>query len=753
MSIISLSIFLAILSGGCFASWKGALLWNSRTRDARKEDPRDQEIRELSAALSVSRKQVETLDSENTLKDKEVIALGEKLTKAGYALTNSQQEDNATKEALDKEIESKAEFDAELVRLRRELHTANTRLAEIDVEVKIASPGSGLVAGMDDVVEDDEKEMFTIRHEHRELKQIVGVLQQSLDEQKTESGRWKKHCAVMTRTNKTLRSQVDELPKIREELERLTKKAELLAATQEENRGLEARIADLGEVKAENETLLAQVALLDSTLKKNDQLEELIQKQATEIGTVGEDNDNLRSQVASLSQVKDENQKLLAKIAEQAIFVDEHAGLTAQVEALRNIETENSTLLAQIRDLQQEGARRLEQVHAENAALQVRVEAIDKIQEENDRLLAQSKQLRQTQTLVETLRAKLEVLSGTNDENVRLQARVDTLAPVEEENAQLQININELKQDQLERSNANNELGARIEKLTRDLKDKEIQVAQIDDLLLEQEENEKLGAQLAQISQAHELAQAESEDLKLQLKAAKDIQQNNEKLSTELDELKLQLTAAGNTEKENEKLQQDYLELIETHDQLQAENDQFKQQLNEVDQSQEEVGGLQKQVKKLNSAQETHLSRQSLIESELEHEKDENEKLTAQLQELAHKLDARKAVGTAHDNVKSEKRAVDSADNADSGDDTDSMPALQMDDIHDDLKAIRGVGAKIEQKLNMLGIHNFKGLLQLESDDYDRAAELIPNLEGRMHRDAWIDQARNLHLEKYNEAI
>lgn len=753
MSIISLSIFLAILSGGCFASWKGALLWNSRTRDARKEDPRDQEIRELSAALSVSRKQVETLDSENTLKDKEVIALGEKLTKAGYALTNSQQEDNATKEALDKEIESKAEFDAELVRLRRELHTANTRLAEIDVEVKIASPGSGLVAGMDDVVEDDEKEMFTIRHEHRELKQIVGVLQQSLDEQKTESGRWKKHCAVMTRTNKTLRSQVDELPKIREELERLTKKAELLAATQEENRGLEARIADLGEVKAENETLLAQVALLDSTLKKNDQLEELIQKQATEIGTVGEDNDNLRSQVASLSQVKDENQKLLAKIAEQAIFVDEHAGLTAQVEALRNIETENSTLLAQIRDLQQEGARRLEQVHAENAALQVRVEAIDKIQEENDRLLAQSKQLRQTQTLVETLRAQLEVLSGTNDENVRLQARVDTLAPVEEENAQLQININELKQDQLERRNANNELGARIEKLTRDLKDKEIQVAQIDDLLLEQEENEKLGAQLAQISQAHELAQAESEDLKLQLKAAKDIQQNNEKLSTELDELKLQLTAAGNTEKENEKLQQDYLELIETHDQLQAENDQFKQQLNEVDQSQEEVGGLQKQVKKLNSAQETHLSRQSLIESELEHEKDENEKLTAQLQELAHKLDARKAVATAHDNVKSEKRAVDSADNADSGDDTDSMPALQMDDIHDDLKAIRGVGAKIEQKLNMLGIHNFKGLLQLESDDYDRAAELIPNLEGRMHRDAWIDQARNLHLEKYNEAI
>ena len=120
---------------------------------------------------------------------------------------------------------------------------------------------------------------------------------------------------------------------------------------------------------------------------------------------------------------------------------------------------------------------------------------------------------------------------------------------------------------------------------------------------------------------------------------------------------------------------------------------------------------------------------------------------------MAEQLTARKTSGAAHDNVTSEKRTVDCADNADSGDDTDSMPVLQMDAIHDDLKSIRGVGAKIEQKLNMLGIHNFKGLLQLQSDDYDRAAELIPNLEGRMRRDAWLDQARTLHLEKYNEAI
>jgi len=30
---------------------------------------------------------------------------------------------------------------------------------------------------------------------------------------------------------------------------------------------------------------------------------------------------------------------------------------------------------------------------------------------------------------------------------------------------------------------------------------------------------------------------------------------------------------------------------------------------------------------------------------------------------------------------------------------------------------------------------------------------LIPSLEKRIARDSWVEQARNLHQEKYNEAI
>ena len=81
------------------------------------------------------------------------------------------------------------------------------------------------------------------------------------------------------------------------------------------------------------------------------------------------------------------------------------------------------------------------------------------------------------------------------------------------------------------------------------------------------------------------------------------------------------------------------------------------------------------------------------------------------------------------------------------------MPILQNTSGLDDLKSIKGVGAKIEQKLNMLGIRSFRSLLELDEDAYQRAAEFIPNLQGRMQRDGWIEQARTLHLEKYNEEL
>jgi hypothetical protein len=97
MSIVSLLVFATVLVGGCLGSWQAALHWHNRTRAAEKEDPRDQEIRELTAAMNIARKQAEKLGDTSGSQDSAIVELQEKLQKTGDALTNKQKKYNATK--------------------------------------------------------------------------------------------------------------------------------------------------------------------------------------------------------------------------------------------------------------------------------------------------------------------------------------------------------------------------------------------------------------------------------------------------------------------------------------------------------------------------------------------------------------------------------------------------------------------------------------------------------------------------------
>ncbi len=61
----------------------------------------------------------------------------------------------------------------------------------------------------------------------------------------------------------------------------------------------------------------------------------------------------------------------------------------------------------------------------------------------------------------------------------------------------------------------------------------------------------------------------------------------------------------------------------------------------------------------------------------------------------------------------------------------------------DDLKLISGVGPVLEGKLNDLGIYHFWQVAKFETRDIDLVNEVL-NFPGRIERDEWIDQARNL---------
>jgi predicted flap endonuclease-1-like 5' DNA nuclease len=66
----------------------------------------------------------------------------------------------------------------------------------------------------------------------------------------------------------------------------------------------------------------------------------------------------------------------------------------------------------------------------------------------------------------------------------------------------------------------------------------------------------------------------------------------------------------------------------------------------------------------------------------------------------------------------------------------------------DDLRRIRGIGRVFETKLNHLGIYTFQQIAEWTPEDVDRIAERLSGSHGRIARDRWVRQARNLARQK-----
>ncbi|WKN42193.1 hypothetical protein [Tunicatimonas pelagia] len=62
----------------------------------------------------------------------------------------------------------------------------------------------------------------------------------------------------------------------------------------------------------------------------------------------------------------------------------------------------------------------------------------------------------------------------------------------------------------------------------------------------------------------------------------------------------------------------------------------------------------------------------------------------------------------------------------------------------DDLKKIKGVGPFLEKKLNALGIYTFAQIANFTDDDKEQVNQAIEFFPGRISRDNWVGQAKDL---------
>jgi molybdopterin-containing oxidoreductase family membrane subunit len=63
---------------------------------------------------------------------------------------------------------------------------------------------------------------------------------------------------------------------------------------------------------------------------------------------------------------------------------------------------------------------------------------------------------------------------------------------------------------------------------------------------------------------------------------------------------------------------------------------------------------------------------------------------------------------------------------------------------HNDLKAIKGIGPKLEKMLNELGIYTYEQVSRLTNKEYELIDQLLGSFQGRGRRDHWAEQAQEL---------
>ena len=69
----------------------------------------------------------------------------------------------------------------------------------------------------------------------------------------------------------------------------------------------------------------------------------------------------------------------------------------------------------------------------------------------------------------------------------------------------------------------------------------------------------------------------------------------------------------------------------------------------------------------------------------------------------------------------------------------------------DDLKLIVGVGPMLERMLQQLGVTTYRQIARWSERDIDDYDAKLPEFPGRIRRDGWVTQARELHQSKYGE--
>ena len=121
-------------------------------------------------------------------------------------------------------------------------------------------------------------------------------------------------------------------------------------------------------------------------------------------------------------------------------------------------------------------------------------------------------------------------------------------------------------------------------------------------------------------------------------------------------------------------------------------------------------------------------------------------------QERDSALTAAEVAAARADQLEQYVRALEGRDRGSVGD-APTWIAPGPNGRHDDLTAIRGLGKLLQTRLNGLGIFSYRQLARMTPENAKWIASRIHVVAGRIRRDRWAEQAREMHAHKYDDSV
>ncbi len=263
MSTLIVVASLASVTVGLLVGWGLAIRDRKKPRPTKGEDPRDQALRELRAALNIAQKNVDESKGKTDNRSLELQEARETLEQTEATLNNIQEKYAGSKDQLNQELEDKEKLIQELTQHRNDRDKFKAKIDELEMQLNVSN-GPDLMAGA------NEAELAEAQADAEALKSQMEMLRATSKggDDKTEAAfeRFQKATEEIRDLKveiSHLENQVLQSSKLDDEIKRLKESLKETDKLKEDVKRLESETAQHEKLKAEFGHLLQRVADTD----------------------------------------------------------------------------------------------------------------------------------------------------------------------------------------------------------------------------------------------------------------------------------------------------------------------------------------------------------------------------------------------------------------------------------------------------------------------------------------------------------